>query len=293
MGAKSSWKGFIRLSLVSIPVKGYNASNNQADIHLNQLHASCKSRIHYQKVCPIHGEVSKEEIVSGYQYEKGQYVVIDPEELEALRTERDHAVNIDTIIPAGTVDQIYFSERTYYLLPDGTIGQKPYKLLLECMQDEDLEAVAKVVLFGHEQIVLLKPHEGVLAISILKYEQEITHASALASELKPATFKKQELSLTKSLLHNFADPDFDISAYRNEYVDKLKKLIDAKVKGEDIVAPPAVEDPKVINLMDALKKSLARSGKAKPTKAERQPTKRKHYATVRSRKSASKTRKSG
>src|SRR3954462_3977380 len=123
MALRTSWKGFLRLSLVSVPVKAYSAAaSGNGRIHLNQLHETCHSRIRYQKVCPLHGEVTSDEIVSGYEYAKGQYVVIDEDELDKLRTPAERAINIDKFVPFSTIDPLYFDGRAYYLLPDGPVG---------------------------------------------------------------------------------------------------------------------------------------------------------------------------
>src|SRR5437667_6860512 len=127
MAARSSWKGFLKLSLVSVPVKAYTAtSGGGGEIHLNQLHAECNSRINYKKTCPVHGEVASDQIVSGFEHSKGQYVIVDTDELEKLRTEDDKASSIDTFVPAGTLDPIYSTGKTYYLIPDGPVAKKPY-----------------------------------------------------------------------------------------------------------------------------------------------------------------------
>src|SRR5262245_565372 len=183
MAARASWKGFIRLSLVSVPVKAFTATaSGGGEIHLNQIHAECHNRIRYQKTCPIHGEVSNDAIVSGYEFSKGQFVVIDPDELDKLRSESDKAVNIDTFISPETIDPIYFSGKTYYLVPDGPIGQKPYSLLHKGMLDQKCVAVAKVVLHGREQVVLLRSLEKLIAMSILEYEQKINPVASYEDE---------------------------------------------------------------------------------------------------------------
>src|SRR5690242_2591822 len=134
MPPRSTWKGYLKVSLVSVPVKAYSASTSGGgEVRLNQLHEECHSRIQYKKTCPIHGEVPNDQIVSAYEYSKGQYVVIDPEEVDKLRTPDEKAVNIDAFIPPDSVDPTYFSGQSYYLVPDGPVGQKPYALLLEGM----------------------------------------------------------------------------------------------------------------------------------------------------------------
>ena len=291
MGARSSWKGFLRLSLVSVPVKGYSAGLSGGAIRLNQLHAECHNRIKYQKTCPIHGPVSNDEIVSGYEYAKGQFVVIDPAELKQLRSEADGAITIDAIIPAGTVDPLYFTEKTYYLLPEGKIGERPYALIQACLAEEELQAVARVVLFGRDDVVLLRPHEGLLSMTSLKYEAEVMGADALAEELEQPTLAKEELALTKSLLHSFAKKKFSLAEYKDTYIENVTRLIESKVEGKEIVSPPPAEEPEVINLMDALKKSVARAQRGGVSAS---PSRRKMVASTRKTKGTSRAkRKSG
>src|SRR5690606_33346405 len=126
MPPRSSWKGFIRLSLVSVPVKAYTASASGAEIRLNQRHKETHNRIRYVKTDPERGEVRNEDIVSGYEYAKNQYVIIDPEEVQKLRPRGDQSVHVEGFVPTGTLDPVYFAGRSYYLVPDGPVGQKPY-----------------------------------------------------------------------------------------------------------------------------------------------------------------------
>src|SRR6267378_4980235 len=156
MAARSTWKGYLKNNLVSVPVKAYTANaSGGGEVRLNQLHKECNSRINYKKTCPIHGEVSGDQIVSGYEYSKGQYVIVDTEELEKLRTEDDKAITIDTFIPSGTLDPIYSTGKSYYLVPDGPVAQKPYAVLHHGMVELKRQALAQVVMHGKEQTVLV------------------------------------------------------------------------------------------------------------------------------------------
>ena len=264
--ARSSWKGHIRLSLVSIPVKAFTASASGTEIRLNQLHEECKSRIRYQKVCPQHGEVSSSEIVKGYEFAKDQYVVVDEEELEGLRTESDRAINIDVFVKPELVDSRYFSGRTYYLAPDGPVGQKPYSLLLEAMRGEALCSIAQVVMHGREQLVLVRPLGKLLAMEILAFEEQVKNPADFEGEVDASEFSDAELELTKKLMEATTTEEFEISKYKNVYHDKLKELIDAKIEGKEIVAPPEEQPEQVINLMDALKASVAQAEDAAQAK---------------------------
>lgn len=264
--ARSSWKGHIRLSLVSIPVKAFTASAAGKEIRLNQLHEACKSRIRYQKVCPQHGEVASAEIVKGYEFTKDQYVIVDEDDLDGLRTESDRAINIDAFVDPQQVDSLYFSGRTYYLAPDGLVGQKPYGLLLTAMKEESLCSIAQVVMHGREQLVMLRPMDKLLVMEILSFAEQVKAPAGFESEVEQEEFSADELNLTKKLIEATKREQFDITAYENTYHDKLKELIDAKIEGKEVVATPEQQPEQVINLMDALKASVAQAEAAEPAK---------------------------
>src|SRR6185436_15414870 len=278
MPTRSTWKGYLKLSLVSIPVKAYSATRDAANVNLHQLHSKCNSRIKYKKVCPLHGEVPKEEIVSGYEYAKGQYVVIDAEELARLRERGEREITIDAVVESSAVDPLYYTEKSYYLMPDGAVGQKPYALLQQALDSEKQVAVAHGVLFGRDELVLLRPVDGLLALTALKYEAEVAHAKQFAEELATPTLSKEELGLTHTLIQAFEKKKFSLEGFKDEYVEKLAELVQAKVEGKELVTPPPADEPKVINLMDALKKSLAKAkqGEGKPARSRANSSSRKH-----------------
>jgi DNA end-binding protein Ku len=259
MPPRSSWKGFIRLSLVSVPVKAFTANQTSAEVHLNQLHAECHNRIRYQKTCPEHGEVQAADIVSGYEYAKGQYVVIDPEEVQKLRPKGDQSIHIHGFVETTALDPLYHAGRTYYLLPDGPVGQKPYSLLRRGMVDRDVHALARVVMTGREQLVLLRPSGDFILMTVLEHDAKIKRATEFQDELTEPSVTPEEEKLTSTLIDASRIAEFDFAAYRDEYVDKLKQIIQAKVDGQEVVQVPDIEEPKIINLMEALKASVARA----------------------------------
>lgn len=274
MALRSTWKGFLKLSLVSVPVKAYSATTSAGgEIHLNQLHAECHSRINYKKTCPIHGEISQDQIVSGYEYAKGQYVVVDTDELEKLRTEDDKAVKIEAFIDPGAVDPVYLNGKTYYLVPDGPIGQKPYAVLREGMVQKKRHAIAQVVLHGKEQVVLLRPMNQLITMSILNYDPQITKPATFEDEIPKQEISAEESQLVQTLIDASTDKKFDISRYKDTYTEKLTTLIEAKVQGKEVVAPPVHEQSQIINLMDALKQSVARAQQATGAAEEKPPKK--------------------
>jgi len=277
MAPRSSWKGFLRLNLVSVPVKGYTAtSSGGGEVALNQIHAVCNSRIKYQKHCPIHGEVPKEEIVSGYEIAKDQYVVIDPAEVDKLRSESDKAVTIDAFIPRDQLDPIYFSGKNYYLVPDGPVAFRPYALLVAGIKEQGVCGIARVVMHSRDQLVLLRPVDRLLTMSILNFETQVVKPSAFEAEIPAQDVGPDELKLVNMLIKATTPKSVDLAQYKDTYSAKLTELIEAKVAGKQIITPPAQETGQVANLMDALKASLARMQvtEAAVKKAEAKPPKK-------------------
>jgi DNA end-binding protein Ku len=271
--ARSVWKGFIRFGLVSVPVRSFTAAESGGgSIALNQLHKECNTRIQYKKTCPVHGEVAASDIVSGFQFAKDQYVVIDPQDVEKLRTPAERAINIQAFIAPDTVDPIYFSGKSYYLAPDGPMGAKPYSVLQRVMKETSHYAFAQVVMGGHDQIVLLRPVENLLLMSMLNYEQEMRKPAVFADEAPVVEATAAEMKMAKMLVDSLTEKKFDFSQYRDSYTDNLRKLIEAKVAGQDVIEAPSVDVPTAtVNLMEALERSLANADRS--TKAPKKPAK--------------------
>jgi len=225
--------------------------------------------VRYKKVCPEHGELRSEEIVSGYEYAKDQYVVIDPDELQKLRLESDKAVSIEGFIAPEEIDPLYFSGRTYYLLPDGPAGSRPYALLHKGMLDAGVVALAKIVMSGRVQLVLVRPVGKLLSMSVLIYSKRVRDFVPLQEELQDLDLSKEEDKLTQILISATKIDDFALDAYSDKYTDELNRLIKMKIDGEEVVAAPDTEEPKILNLMDALKKSVAEAQSASGKKMAR------------------------
>jgi DNA end-binding protein Ku len=267
-----SWKGFLRLSLVSVPVQAFNAvQSDEGKISLHQLHDKDHARVRYVKMCPQHGEIPTSEIVSGYEVSKDEYVVIEPDELDALRTPSEKAITLDSFITPDSVDPVYFAGKNYYLMPDGEGGAKPYAVLLQAMEKQNKWGLGQAVMFGREHLVLVRPHEGLLSLALLNYAQTVR--STADYDVGEAKVSATELKLAETLIKASTAKKLNLGQYQDEYVHKLRMLIDAKVEGREIVTPPGEEEPLVVNLMEALKASVAKAGKrpaagraAKPAK---------------------------
>jgi len=263
--SRAVWSGYIRFSMVSMPVKAYTAavSGGGGAPTLNQLHKDCNSRINYKKTCPIHGEVSGDQIVSGYQFAKDQYVVIDTDELEKLRPKSEKDIAIAAFIKPDAVDPAQFSGKSYYLLPDGQVASRPYALLVRAMSEQKRYAFAQVVLFGREQIVMLRPIGKVLMMSLLNYAGDMKSRTEFEGDVPDVDVTAAELKLAKTLTDTLSDDSFDLTQYEDGYATRLTKLVEAKVKGEEIVAPPEQPEVRTINLMEALQQSLDAARKSK------------------------------
>jgi DNA end-binding protein Ku len=263
MPARPSWDGFLKVNLLAVPVKAYSATvSGGGKIHFHLVHKKCNNRIRYKKICPVHGEVEKDEIVTAYEFAKHKLVTIEPEELDKLRTDQDKAISIDAFIRPEELDPVYLSGRTYYLVPDGRVAQKPYAVLQEVMAGRGRYGIAQLVLAGREQIAVVRAvQKGLLAMTVLNYADQVRQPAAFAEDLTPADISAEERRLAETLIDASTVEDFDIGIYKDEYTAKLTRLIEAKAKGKKIATPTAHEEPVVINLMDALRESLRRAQK--------------------------------
>jgi DNA end-binding protein Ku len=266
---RASWKGFIRLSLVSVPVEGYTASaSGETQISLNQLHNDeCHGRIRYKKVCEVHGdEVPASDIVMGYQFDKDQYVIVDPDEMEKLRSERDYSINVDRFVEPEQIDPMYFAGRSYYLLPTKG-GDKPYALLNRAMREENVYGLAQVVISNREQLVVLRPIGRLLAISMLQYAANVRSPEQFEQLLSDTEVSKQELQLAKTLILATKVDDPELEEFHDLYNERLKALVEAKVEGREVASPKESAPAPTLNYLDAIRASLQRRAKSAPKKA--------------------------
>lgn len=273
MSARAYASGTVSFGLVSIPIKLYSTGEASTGIHLNMLHKKCGTRLKQQYICPTDNEiVGKDEMVKGFEYTKGQYVLFSEDELKALMPEPTNAIDITEFIPLDKVDPIYF-EKTYYLGPDKG-GDRPYLLLSQAMRDTGRAAIARYRARGKDYLVLLRPYEQGVVMQQLRYADEIRAFSEVP--IGTAEVKPQELNLAKMLIDQIAADSFKPEQYEDEVRKKTRALIDKKVEGEEITAV-VEEAPKaqIIDLMAALKASLANSGGAAKgeAKSERKPAK--------------------
>ena len=257
MAARPTWKGFLKISLVNIPVRVFPATDSAATVSFNQLHKVCQSRIRQKKWCPeCDVEVPNTDIVKGYEFEKGRYVTMDEEDLAKVRPESTRIINLVQFTDAAAIDPIYF-ERPYYLAPDGNVAAEAFAVMREGMKGK--AGIGKVALSGREYLVAIQPGETALMMYTLRHAREVRSADQI-EELKtvPAKIRPDEIKLAKQVIANFETGELDLEEYKDEYQEELRRIIDAKIAGEEVVATREEAPPKVINLMDALRQSLDR-----------------------------------
>ncbi len=273
---RASWKGRMVLDLVSVPVLAYNvAARREGEIHFHQLHAPCHSRIRYEKVCPIHGEVGNDEIVSGYEIAEDQYVEVRGEELQRLRTDKERHLTLENFVHPDDIDPLYFDGRAYYLVPEGEDAVEPYQVLRAAIENKGLYGIGEIVLSGREQLVIVRPLDGLLAMQMLNYNHQLRRPERFTDPAQQAAPPQDEVALAEELIEATLDEQFDFESYENDYAQRLRTLVEAKVAGEEVVAPPEAEtQPRAVNLMDALRRSVQRarlpeSGKPSPPARKR------------------------
>lgn len=269
MTARAMGTGTISFGLVNIPVKVFSATDSGGKISFNQLHAEKKTRLKQQMYDPETGEiVPREKIVKGYEYAKDQYLVVDDAELEKLELATSRSMDIAEFVPLDQVDPLYF-DNGYYLGPDKG-AERAYKLLAAALADAKYAAVAKYVARGKQQLVVFRPLNGAIVMQQLRYADEVKALSEIP--IPDATVTDAELALAKQFINALAKPAFDITQYKDEYREKLRDLLDKKIKGEAVDLTPApAPQAKVVDLMEALKASLARNAAPAPSSTEPAP----------------------
>jgi DNA end-binding protein Ku len=272
MPPHSLGSGTISFGLVSIPVRLYTAAGS-ANVSFNQLHGVCGSRIRQQTFCPkCNRTVERAELVRGYEFSKDQYVQVKDEELKALEGESSKIIDIAEFVPLAEVDPIYF-EKTYYLGPDKG-GEKAYRLLADAMEKAGQVALAKYVMRGKESLVLIRAAQNGLMLHTMYFADEVRSFDEV-DKGQSAKIKEGELELALQLINGLASETFSPDRYADEYRHRVLEMINKKVEGQEVTISEApAPRAQVIDLMDALKESLAKRGMpAEAATAKKPPTK--------------------
>lgn len=287
MAPRAFWTGYLRLSLVNIPVKLYPATTSERAIAFHQIHEPSGKRIRYQKIVPGVGPVENEEITKGYEYEKGKYVLIDPKEVDELKLESKQTIDLARFVDESAIDDRYF-ETPYYLLPDGEMADEGYAILQKALKDSKKIGVGQFILRGRGNIVAIKPFGKGLLLEVLRHANEIRAAEPIFKEITEVKVDKEALDLAKELIKRKSGK-FEPEQFKDEYSEAVWELINAKIEHR---APEIVEagppTAKVINIMDALKKSVqqGKGGAAAKSAAKRAARVKKTAKSAPKRKSA-------
>jgi len=288
MPPHSIGSGTLSFGLVSIPVRLFSSSNSSAGISFNLLHEKCGGRIKQQQLCPACNEVlDRSQLVKGYEFAKDQYVRFNDEELKKLESAANSSIDINEFVPIDQVDPIYF-ERSYFLGPDKG-GDKAYRLLCDAMKKSGRVALAKYVMRGKENLVLIRPVQDGLMLHTMLFADEVRDFSEI-DKGKSATIKPGEMDLAVRLIDELANDKFQPEQYHDEYRDRVMAVVEQKVEGKEIVTiEPDAHRTQVIDIMDALKQSLEGRGKAPVAKEGKKPAQKakRAVATPKEKKAAS------
>jgi DNA end-binding protein Ku len=270
---RTIWNGSINFGLVNIPI-GLAVAQQRKDTSFRTLHRECGTPIKQKRYCPVHErDVEADELVKGWEFAKGQFVLVEESDLEAVALQRSQSVDIVRFVPVDQVDPIYF-DRAYYLAPAGPEAQRrPYVLLLRAMQDAGMAAVGKFVLWGKENLCLIRPLGESLVLETLYFAEDIRPRAEIDEAVEETDVKDPELAMARQLVESLVG-DFDPEEYKNEYRSELRAMLEAKLAGQEIARPEPAPEAPVIDLMDALKQSVAQAQKDKGKPAAAKPKKK-------------------
>jgi DNA end-binding protein Ku len=262
---RTTWNGSVSFGLVNIPVglaPATKAAARQSDVSFRMLHRECGSPIKQKRWCPVHErDVESDELVRGWEVSKGQFVTVEDADLEAIeQRDTSRSIDINRFVRLEEVDPIYF-DRRYFLVPAGAEAQRrPYVLLLEAMKEADVAALGRFILAGKEKLALIRPMGAALALETLFVHEDVKDHAEIDEAVSSAEVKGPELDLAKQIIASLAG-DFDPTELRSEYRESLRELLEAKLAGQEIETPEPAAPTPVVDLMEALRASVAAASK--------------------------------
>ena len=262
MAPRASWKGYLKLSLVSCPVRLFTATTTGNRISFNMLHKDTHNRVQFRPHDPELGEVERADLVRGYEFEKDQYVIIDDEDIEAVQIESSKTITIDQFIDASDVDPMHL-DAPYYLAPDGPVAEETYRVIHHAMAKRGKAALARVVISGRERQVVLTVRDRGVVMTTLRAASEVRAHEEYFSDIGEAPLDASMIALAEQVIDQNGGA-FDATAFEDAYQKALLEVVKAKLKGSRPVIAKSPERGKVINLMDALKRSLEEGTAKKP-----------------------------
>jgi DNA end-binding protein Ku len=264
---RTIWNGSISFGLVNIPI-GLALATQRSDIAFRTLHRECGTPIKQKRYCPFHErDVEADELVKGWEVAKGEFVMVEEEDLEAIALQRSQSIEILRFVKLEDVDPVYF-DRTYYLAPASSDAQRrPYVLLLEAMKETGMAAVGKFVLWGKENLSLIRPHGDTLALETLFFAEDVRSRAEIEEAVAETEVKEPELDLARQVIDSLVG-EWDAAEFENEYRRELRAMLEAKLEGREIKRPEPVPEAPVVDLMDALRKSVSEAASRKKSAAD-------------------------
>jgi DNA end-binding protein Ku len=276
MAPRAYWKGYLRLSLVSCPIQLFPAASEREKVRFHQLNRTTGNRIRYRKVDAETGEeVAADDIVKAYEISKGNYVELEPDELDAVGIDSTHMIDIDRFVPKAEIDELYIGN-PYYMVPDGEVGLQAFAVIREAIKREDVVALGKVVFTNREHVIALEPRAKGLVGVTLRYPYEIRDAAGYFDDIPDESVPKDMLDLAVHIVHSKAG-HFHPETFEDRYESALRELIKRKQQGKPLEKPKEREPAKVIDLMEALRRSArepARRNTGRSTATPRRPAKK-------------------
>ncbi len=253
---RTIWNGSLSFGLVNIPI-GLALATQRSDVAFRTLHRDCGTPIKQKRYCPLHErDVESDELVKGWEVAKGQFVIVEEAELESVALQRSQSIEILRFVELAQVDPVFF-DRTYYLAPASAAAQRrPYVLLLRAMEETGMAAIGKFVLWGKENLCLIRAHGDTLALETLFFGEDVRSRAEIEEAVAETEVKEPELELARNLIGSLVG-EFDPSEFENDYRRELKEMLAAKIAGEEIARPEPVPETPVVDLMEALKRSVA------------------------------------
>jgi len=274
MATRPTWQGYLRLSLVSCPVALYTATSRTGEVHFNMLSKKTHNRIRMIPTDPEEGPVERSDIVKGYEIEKGRYVVVTDEEIKNVRLETTRSLDIERFVDEDDIDRVYWND-PYYLAPDGDMALEAFSVIREAMKTSRKVALGRLVMHQRERLLALEPQEkGILAYT-LRNRREVRDADDVFGGIKAAKPPAQMVEIAGKIIDQLEGP-FDPSQFTDRYEDALRDLIREKEKGHTITAPEEPKEAEVVDLMEALKRSLGQSGERRrpPARSKAKPARK-------------------
>lgn len=284
MPPRANWKGHLKLSLVAIPVRVYNATSSAGRIALNQLHKGCNSRLKQQMVCPIHGHVQREDIAKGYEYEKDRYVIIEPDELEKIQVATTKAIEITQFIDRDELDPLHLNA-PYYVGPDGPVAEEAFRVVREAIAKSGKIGIGRYVIGGREHLVAIEVKGRGLLMTTLRSAAEVRTPETYFDDIANGQVDKSQLKLATDLIKSMSGT-LDAGEIKDRYQETLLGVVKAKIEGTEPSVVDAVEVDRSFNFMEALKTSLESKPKKKKVTRKKPPAKSVRSTTKKKRKKA-------